>query len=135
MLSERAVRSEFAIRFTGLIEFDKTSLMSVLFKNGYAEGFAFAVPEAFADALKQVDKIKPERFKTGDVFYQSADGYELEWGKYLKKGEKIIQVVGYKKSDLIIKIYKANKNQYQLEENETRVVTPEKLLKILKAGL
>ena len=74
-------------------------------------------------------------FKTGDVFYQSADGYELEWGKYLKKGEKIIQVVGYKKSDLIIKIYKANKNQSQLEENETRVVTPEKLLKILKAGL
>ena len=50
--------------------------MSAVFKNGFADGFAFAIPEAFADALKQDDKVKPERFKVGDVFYESPEGYE-----------------------------------------------------------
>lgn len=109
--------------------------MSVVFKNGFAEDFAFAIPEAFADALKHEDKIKPERFKIGDVFYESKEGYELEWGKYLKRNERIIQVAGFKNSDLLIKIFRANKNKTAVEEIESRTVSPEELLNILKSGL
>lgn len=109
--------------------------MSVVFKNGYAEGFAFAIPEAFAEALKQEDKIKPDRFNPGDIFYESPAAYELEWGKYLKKGEKIIQVAGYNKTNLVIKIFRPNKSKTEIEEIETRTVSSEELLKILKKGL
>lgn len=109
--------------------------MSVVFKNGYADGFAFAIPEAFAEALKQEDKIKPDRFNPGDFFYESPAAYELEWGKYLKKGEKIIQVAGYNKTNLVIKILRPNKSKTKIEEIETRTVSSEELLKILKKGL
>ena len=109
--------------------------MSVVFIDGFAEGFAFAFPESFADVLKQEDKVKPERFKTGDIFYESPEGYECEWGKYLKTSERIIQVSGYKNSDLVIKIFRANKNKTALEEIESREVSSEQLLKILKTGL
>ena len=90
--------------------------MSVVFKNGFADGFAFAIPEAFADALKQEDKIKPERFKIGDVFHESPEGYESEWGKYLKKSTRVIQVAGFDKADLLIKILKPNKSKTAVEE-------------------
>lgn len=109
--------------------------MSVVFKNGFAEGFAFAIPEAFADALKQEGKVKPERFKIGDTFYESPEGYESEWGKYLKTSRRIIQVSGYKNSDLVIKIFRVNKNKTALEEIDSREVSSEQLLKILKTGL
>jgi hypothetical protein len=109
--------------------------MSVAFKDGFAKGFAFAVPEAFADSLAQEDKIKPERFNPGDVFYESVDGYKLEWGQYLKKGERVIQIAGYDKTYLVIKILKPNKKNTELEEIESRNVSPEQLLQILKEGL
>jgi hypothetical protein len=121
--------------FTELINSVITLSMSVVFKNGFAEGFAFAIPEAFSDALKQEDTVKPERFKIGDTFYESPEGYECEWGKYLKTSGRIIQVSGYKNSDLVIKIFRANKNKTALEEIESREVSSEQLLKILKTGL
>lgn len=103
--------------------------MSVVFKNGFAEGFAFAIPEAFADALKH------ERFKIGDVFYVSKEGYEIEWGKYLKRNEKFIEVAGFENSDLVIKIFRANKSKTAAEEIESRKVSSDELLKILRSGL
>jgi hypothetical protein len=109
--------------------------MSVVFKNGFADGFAFAIPEAFADALKQDDKVKPERFKVGDVFYESPEGYESEWGKYLKTSGRIIQVAGFDKSDLVIKILKPNRSRTAMEEVESRKVSCEQLIKILKEGV
>ncbi|NBX69836.1 MAG: hypothetical protein EBR01_12845 [Proteobacteria bacterium] len=103
--------------------------MSVVFKNGYADGFAFAVPEAFAESLKQ------EKFNQGDVFYDSPEAYKLEWGKYLKKAKTIIQVSGYDKSDLKIKILKPDKEKTEIVEAESRTVSSEQLFKILKEGL
>ena len=78
--------------------------MSAVFKNGFADGFAFAIPEAFADALKQGDKAKTDRFKVGDVFYESPEGYESEWEKYLKTSKRVIQVAGLDKADWMIKV-------------------------------
>lgn len=103
--------------------------MSVEFKHGYAEGFAFAVPEAFAEQLKQ------EKFNQGDVFYDSPEAYKLDWGKYLKKAKMIIQVSGYDKSGLKIKILKPDKSKTEIVEVESRTVSSEELLKILKEGL
>lgn len=103
--------------------------MSVVFKNGYAEGFAFAIPEAFADSLKQ------GRFNQGDVFYDSPDAYKLEWAKYLKKAKTIIQVSGHDKSELILKFLRPNKDKTSAEEAETRKTSSEQLFKILKNGL
>ena len=122
-------------RCTELIDSVTTLSMSVVFKNGFAEGFAFAIPEAFADALKQEDKVKPERFKIGDTFYESPEGYESEWGKYLKTSGRIIQVAGFDKSDLVIKILKPNKSKTEVEEIDSRKVSAEQLIKLLKQGL
>ena len=118
-----------------LINSATTFSMSIVFKDGFAEGFAFAIPESFADALKQEDKVKPERFKIGDTFYESPEGYESEWGKYLKTSGRIIQVAGFDKSDLLIKILKPNKSKTAMEEVESRKVSSEQLIKILKEGV
>jgi hypothetical protein len=101
----------------------------VSFKDGFADGFAFAVPEAFADSLEQ------KTFNQGDTFFDHPDGYRLEWGKYLKRAKNILQIAGFSGAKLNIKILTPTDDKASVKEKENRIVSSDELMEILKKGV
>lgn len=57
------------------------------FKDGFAVGYAFAIPEAFRDALTR------DAFSTGDVFYDDRAAYLLQWREALSKISVVLKIV------------------------------------------
>lgn len=99
------------------------------FKDGFATGFSFAVPDAFSDSLEK------GVFNQGDTFYDSPDAYKLEWAKYLKKAKHILQVDGFTGSKINLKVLSPSPDKNSVLEKERRCVSSDELIEILEKGL
>lgn len=103
--------------------------MNLVFENGYAEGFQFALPESFRDPLTR------KRFSVGDVFYDTRTAYELTWGEALKSITVCLQIQQSLPNSIRFSVLKPNKERKALETTETRSVDVDGFIEILKSGL
>ncbi len=128
------------------------------FVNGYAEGWAFAVPEAFRDALdikltKRV-KNKVERlcwtqgdlfaFDEGDIIYDTLAAY-TQWDQAMEKIKRTCQVVRStpckldSNHDLVqgavfFQLFVPNADRTGLQEVDALHCTQTEFVKYLKTG-
>ena len=92
--------------------------MKFKFENGFAQGFAFAVPECFRNSLKT------GQFSEGDIFYRKKSVYEKIWSEALKDFEYSIEVCGVSNNQVKYKLLAPNlrtgnrKNTRQMSEKK-----------------
>ncbi|MCH6258647.1 hypothetical protein MLD52_18950 [Puniceicoccaceae bacterium K14] len=102
---------------------------NIEFKNGFAEGFEFALPECFRDPLNR------KNFSVGDVFYDNRSAYDSTWGEALKSFTVCLQIQQSFPSFIKFSIQKPNKERNALETVDTKTATVDDFYDILKTGL
>ncbi|WP_269537634.1 hypothetical protein [Cerasicoccus fimbriatus] len=101
----------------------------ISFKDGYADGYEFAIPENFKESLTR------EKFSVGDVFYNDRSAYESPWNEALRKFTVCLQVVQSLPNSIRFKVLRPNGEKNALETLEIDSVKVDKFHEILKSGL
>tara|TARA_B110000444_G_scaffold151049_1_gene141328 strand:- start:120 stop:434 length:315 start_codon:yes stop_codon:yes gene_type:complete len=103
--------------------------MKVEFEDGYAKGFAVAVPDCFKNALNT------GQFSAGDLLYSNKSAYEKVWSEALKDLQYSIEVSGITSDKVNYRILVPNFNQSKLVTKEVNEVSIEGFVDLLRAGI
>lgn len=112
---------------------DRSPMLIAIFRDGYAAGWKFAVPESFRDALdirytpiqtqKQTENIWTQgtlfNFTQGSLLYDMPLAYELEWGQALRHITLFVQVA--EASPSVEEIYQTIEIRAGLNEDDIDV--------------
>lgn len=104
--------------------------MEINFVDGYAEGWAWAVPKTFKDPL-ETGKIKD-----GYVFYNSRKAYGFKtWSEWLKSENPVsIQVKSVIDGIIIVEVYVPNEKKTAVIMKKTTTFTHQGLIELLRTG-
>jgi len=101
---------------------------SVSFSEGFASGFRFAIPAAFAESLRT------ETFSAGDIFYDSRSAYTKPWGDALHDINHCLQVGAVFGLRLKIHHFVPTNQRDALHKMEDITLSPEELVTLLLKG-
>lgn len=103
--------------------------MEIKFENGFAQGFAFAVPDCFRNALKT------GQFSEGDILYCEKTAYEKVWSEALKDLEYSIEVCSVSSDQVKYRVLIPNLDRSKLELKETSEASTEDFIELLRSGV
>ena len=103
--------------------------MEIKFENGFAEGFEFAVPDCFKNALNN------GQFSEGDRLYSQKSAYEKVWSEALKDLEYSIEVCGVASNQVKYRLLIPSLDRSKLELKETSEASTEDFIKLLRSGV
>lgn len=103
--------------------------MKIEFENGYAKGFAVAVPDCFRNALNN------GQFSEGDTLYSSRSAYEKVWSEALKDIRYSIKVCVVTGDSIKCSISVPNHDRSKLEAKELIEVPTKSFIDLLRAGV
>ena len=99
------------------------------FENGYAVGFAFAIPECFRDAIEK------NKYSVGDVFYDHVSAYGKVWSEALREFSVSLQVKENLGGRVRFAIYEPDSAKKTLILREEKTVSADEFGDILKSGV
>ncbi|MBW8782715.1 MAG: hypothetical protein JF599_12640 [Verrucomicrobia bacterium] len=102
---------------------------NVEFKDGYAVGFSFAIPECFRDAIER------NRFSVGDIFYDHIAPYEKVWDEALLELSISLQVNESLGGRVRFAIYESDSAKKTLIFRGEKTVSEDEFGDILKFGM
>ena len=100
----------------------------VEFQNGYAVGWAMCVPECFKDSLRT------KAFAVGDVFYDTAKGYEGTWAEALHHIKLFVQIRSLGPQSVTCAFFRPSKDRTAVVQVETKSIPVEEFIMCLKEG-
>ena len=103
--------------------------MKIEFENGFARGFAFAVPDCFSNALNT------GQFSKGDILYSDKSAYEKVWSEALKDLGYSIQVCSVASDKVKYRLSIPNFDHSKLELKETNEISTEGFIELLRVGV
>lgn len=104
---------------------------SIQFVDGAAVGFAMYVPEAFRAALRS------HSFQAGDTIYDTRAAYD-RWDEALKRLQICLAVtnaVPGPGGSLTFTISRPNRDRTAIARDETRTVTQQEFIRLLREGI
>ena len=99
------------------------------FKDGYAVGYSFAIPECFRDAIEK------NQYSVGDVFYDNAVAYRKVWSEALHEFSISIQVKDSLGGRVRFAIYEPDGSKKALILREEKTLSEDEFGALLKSGL
>lgn len=103
--------------------------MEINFVDGYAEGWAWAVPETFKSPL-EIGNIKE-----GYAFYNSRIAYDEKWLTWLQSENPVsIQVKSVIDGIVIVEVYVPNEKKTAVIMKKTATFTHQGLIDLLRTG-
>jgi len=99
------------------------------FKDGYAVGFAFVIPECFRDAVEK------NKYSVGDVFYDHVAAYRKVWSEALQEFSVSLQVKESFGGRVRFAIYEPDSAKKTLILREEKAVSADQFGDILKSGI
>lgn len=128
----------------------RSPILIANFIDGYADGWRFAVRQAFKDALdikwttKVINKIESYEwtqgtqfnFSPGDIIYDTRLAYDLKWSDALKHIKLSIQITETTPSGSVkFKLYRPQKDLRSIEQIDTIECSQTEFVSFLKTGL